>query len=354
MKKTLVALAVTAFAASASAVTVFEKDGTKVDVNGRVAVALQNQTKDGNRADLTNQGSRVTFTANHKITEDLSGVMHTDIRFNNGSSFGNPATARLYAGLKSNQVGTLTFGRQLTNGDALGLSDFSNLYGGVNQVSGAGDRVVKFTSAEFNGFSFGADYRFGQSSRTFKNAATSESFDKFRNGYVLAAFYNGKVNDDLSFSLNAGLSNDKYDFVGEKSSERLAWTVATGFDYKNLSVGIDYTEAKDTGKNDRLIYIQDKGRGATAIGESKIRLIEVGAQYKFNDKISAHAEYINGRSQTADKSVKGTYNEFIVGSTYFFHKNVRTFIEGSTASLKVTGTESVRDNKIGVGFRVDF
>lgn len=56
MKKTLVALAVAAVAASANATIVYNQNGTKVDVGGRVDVML-GKFGDSQRTDLRNNGS---------------------------------------------------------------------------------------------------------------------------------------------------------------------------------------------------------------------------------------------------------------------------------------------------------
>lgn len=87
MKKTLVALAVTAFAASASAVTIYENEGTKFEVDGRLhVVAQKNTTKKGNDAteghsSLANDGSRVRFTATHALNDDVSAFGRVELRF---------------------------------------------------------------------------------------------------------------------------------------------------------------------------------------------------------------------------------------------------------------------------------
>lgn len=66
MKKTLVALAVTAFAASASAVTVYEAEGSKIDFYGSARVIVENQTtkEDGVKKLI----KKITATRNYAIT----------------------------------------------------------------------------------------------------------------------------------------------------------------------------------------------------------------------------------------------------------------------------------------------
>lgn len=58
MKKTLIALAVAATAAtSANATVIYEQEGTKLDLDGRVALQIANHTD--KRTDLVDKGSRV-------------------------------------------------------------------------------------------------------------------------------------------------------------------------------------------------------------------------------------------------------------------------------------------------------
>ncbi|MCK3656798.1 hypothetical protein A4G19_14045 [Pasteurellaceae bacterium Macca] len=89
MKKTLVALAVTAFAASsASALTVYEQDGTKVDFDGSVRLLLEKQGKKENDAtkqrahsNLHNDGTRFGVKVKHDIAEDLYAFGRLEFRF---------------------------------------------------------------------------------------------------------------------------------------------------------------------------------------------------------------------------------------------------------------------------------
>lgn len=351
MKKTLVALAITAFAASASAVTVYENEGTKLTVGGRVHYTLDNEARDNNRADIRNNGSRLSTRVEYTLAEGYKALGYVEI----GVGDDAVKTRRTWAGFSADQIGTLTFGRQLTNGDDIGLSDFTNLYGGINQVYGSGNKVVKFTSAEYNGFSFGLDYYFGEKDRAKKATDYKSSY---RSAYDAAIFYTGKVNDDLTLKFNAGYSAGKYDLVGRKSAERQAWTVAGRAVYDKFSFGVDYSEARDTSKTDQLSLIFDKGRGAHNYGTSKARILEIGAKYQVLDNVDVYGAYIFGKGENANKTTIGNYHEGILGTTYFFNKNVRAYVEGSVAKAKntVNGVkESLgKQNKIGVGLRVDF
>lgn len=351
MKKTLVALAVTAFAASASAVTIYENDGTKVDFNGRIKVALKNDTSDGNKRDLVNDGSRFSFKVDHQVNEQLKALGYAEIRFEAdgpSNTFANPNLKRLYTGLDVKDVGTLTFGRQLTNGDAIGLSDFTNAFGGVNQVAGSGNKVIKFTSADFGGFSFGADYYFGNAEKEYK--ATNFKSD-YRNAYDVAVFFKKEVADGVTVKSNAGYSRQHYAIANHPTVNRSAFTLAAGVDVNKFSFGVDYTQAKDSSNTDHLAIFQDKGRGVQDYGISKYAALEVGAAYQILDNLNVYGAYINARGKDAD-NVKGRVDAFILGTGYNLNKNVRTYVEGATERVKVGSEKAVRENKLAVGFGV--
>ncbi|WP_424406013.1 porin [Pasteurella sp. PK-2025] len=148
MKKTIVALAVAAVAAtSANAATVYNQDGSKVEVNGSVRVLLE-KAKD-KRTDLKDNGSRIVFKGKQDLGNGLSALAYSELRFSakedvldaqgkkvknfkgdtvKKDRFGNDVTLRrLYAGFAYEGVGTLTFGKQLTIGDKVGYSDYSYL-----------------------------------------------------------------------------------------------------------------------------------------------------------------------------------------------------------------------------------
>ena len=163
MKKTLVALAVAAVAAtSANAAVVYNQDGTKVEVAGSFRVLLSKNT--GERADLKNAGSRVIIKGTQDLGDGYSALANLEIRFdaNDKKSFGDIEAKRVYAGFAKEGVGTLTFGKQPTNLDDVAVSDYTYDLGGIKQTKTDGDKVAKFRSADFAGFSFGLDYLFGE------------------------------------------------------------------------------------------------------------------------------------------------------------------------------------------------
>src|SRR5690554_1119158 len=122
-KKSLIATAVVgalSTSAVAQAATVYDQDGTKVDIYGRINYMI---TSGGNQdlspgADKTsgsefqNNGSRFGFRASHELNSDLSAFARMEFRFDadERNNDGIKDIRNSYLGLKSQQLGTLTIG----------------------------------------------------------------------------------------------------------------------------------------------------------------------------------------------------------------------------------------------------
>ncbi|HDR1039131.1 porin [Pasteurella multocida] len=342
MKKTIVALAVAAVAAtSANAATVYNQDGTKVDVNGSVRLLLKKEKDE--RGDLVDNGSRVSFKASHDLGEGLSALAYAELRFSKNVTVqvkdpqtqqvvreydveklgNNVHVKRLYAGFAYEGLGTLTFGNQLTIGDDVGVSDYTYFLGGINNLLSSGEKAINFKSAEFNGFTFGGAYVF--------SADADKQAPRDGRGFVVAGLYNRKMGD-VGFALEAGYSQ-KYVTVAKQEKEK-AFMVGTELSYAGLAVGVDYAQSKVTNV------------------EGKKRALEVGLKYDLNDKAKVYTDLIWAKegpkgATTRDRSI-------ILGAGYKLHKQVETFVEGSWGREKDANGVTTKDNVVGVGLRVHF
>ncbi|ATF75719.1 porin [Pasteurella multocida] len=339
MKKTIVALAVAAVAAtSANAATVYNQDGTKVDVNGSVRLLLKKEKDE--RGDLVDNGSRVSFKASHDLGEGLSALAYAELRFSTKvkktvkegqvertyevERIGNDVhVKRLYAGFAYEGLGTLTFGNQLTIGDDVGVSDYTYFLGGINNLLSSGEKAINFKSAEFNGFTFGGAYVF--------SADADKQAPRDGRGFVVAGLYNRKMGD-VGFALEAGYSQ-KYVTVAKQEKEK-AFMVGTELSYAGLALGVDYAQSKVTNV------------------EGKKRALEVGLNYDINDKAKVYTDFIWAKegpkgATTRDRSI-------ILGAGYKLHKQVETFVEGGWGREKDANGVTTKDNVVGVGLRVHF
>ncbi|HDR1240050.1 TPA: porin [Pasteurella multocida] len=354
MKKTIVALAVAAVAAtSANAATVYNQDGTKVDVNGSLRLILKKEKNE--RGDLVDNGSRVSFKASHDLGEGLSALAYTELRFSKNVTVqvkdpqtqevvreyeveklgNNVHVKRLYAGFAYEGLGTLTFGNQLTIGDDVGLSDYTYFNSGINNLLSSGEKAINFKSAEFNGFTFGGAY-------VFSADADKQALRDGR-GFVVAGLYNRKMGD-VGFAFEAGYSQKYVKQEVEqaqaqapkvfKDEKEKAFMVGAELSYAGLALGVDYAQSKVTNV------------------DGKKRALEVGLNYDLNDRAKVYTDFIWEK-----EGPKGdvTRNRTVaVGFGYKLHKQVETFVEAAWGREKDSDGVTTKNNVVGTGLRVHF
>ncbi|OBX07259.1 membrane protein [Gallibacterium salpingitidis] len=365
MKKTLVTVAVAALAAtSANAAVVYNQDGTKVEVGGQFRVLLSKYSDE--RADLKNPGSRVEIKATQDLGSGYSALAATQIRFdaNDEDSFSDIEAHEVYAGFAQEQIGTLTFGSQATNLDDLGISDYTYDLGDVKQTHNSDKKAAKFRSAEWNGFSFGLDYFFG-------NAKKYDDKEQNGKGWGGALFYTAEVANDTTLTLNGGFSKVKKferdtvtNAVIEDYNEN-AFVVGTELASGPFAVAVDYSEKKAASSynHQSTLDLSDLATDTVQLqGFYKLRALEVGVKYNYLENAKVYGEYKYYKATARTGEEKATINGFILGTDYWLTKNVVTYVEGGTFKYSQDKNNTVgnlvntkeRDNKIGVGLRVYF
>nr|BBC81964.1 major outer membrane protein [Histophilus somni] len=378
MKKTLVALAVAAVAASANATTVYNQNGTKVDVGGRVDVMLGKFGGD-QRTDLRNNGSRVEFKAEHEVQNGLkaNGFLRLGLgsKWDDEKSFSGEKgikISKLGLGLEADGIGKVTFGKQSTAADDVQLNDHTYIFGGNNNLIGDGDKVASFRTADFQlaegqTLAFGADYLFGE-------AHKKDLHDKLKNAYGLSAFYTGNFGD-ITVNANAGytIENHNHDkALGSPKSEtgvqHKAWRLATQVKFGPASLGVEYGQT--TSKN----KIEFQGSA---------RFVEVGAKYAvLPDVLNVYTQWQRNSFRAAKnfdldfslndvrlslkdsrqmkihelkENEKAVQNVFIVGADYAFNKNLLAYAEFANSRVKMPKKDrNVRESFYAAGLRVYF
>ena len=350
MKKTVIALAIAAFAATgaANAATVYNQDGTKVELGGSARIFLGKLGKD-QRGDLVNDGSRIKVNASHTLDNGLSAFVGYETRFKDkqkenqegsGTTFGNIVTNKLFVGFGFENVGKLSFGRQATTADDV-LGD--GLYyrsGKLNPLTTSADKSIKFRSADFEGFSFGADYLFGNPEKYTTN-------DSYKNGAGVTAFYNYDFEKNHNIEFAAGYTFDRYDLNSSLASRKEHnWLLSSHYRLDAFKFAVAYGQhtKKETG-------VAHDTKGKYIFLESKYDLADVagipstlGLQWeRYGEK-----DY-NGQDQ--GKSIK---NQYIAMADYKLSKNVVPYVQYTRATEKDNVGQRTSENVYGAGLRVHF
>jgi len=350
MKKTVIALAIAAFAATgaANAATVYNQDGTKVELGGSARIFLGKLGKD-QRGDLVNDGSRIKINATHTLDNGLSAFVGYETRFKDkqkenqegsGTTFGNIVTNKLFVGFGFENVGKLSFGRQATTADDV-LGDGLYYRSGANNIlTTSADKSIKFRSADFEGFSFGADYLFGNPEKYTTN-------DSYKNGVGVTAFYNYDFEKNHNIEFAAGYTFDRYDLNSSLASRKEHnWLLSSHYRLDAFKFAVAYGQhtKKETG-------VAHDTKGKYIFLESKYDLADVagipstlGLQWeRYSEK-----DY-NGQDQ--GKSIK---NQYIAMADYKLSKNVVPYVQYTRATEKDNVGQRTSENVYGAGLRVHF
>ena len=347
MKKTLAALIVSAFAASAAnAAVVYDNEGTKVELNGslrlimekadkKVYNAANQSTKKANSA-LRNAGSRFGITVKHNLDNDFYALGRVEFRLDDTTSrdrFGGVYAKRAYVGLGSKAIGELKFGRQVTIADNLvQANDYE--YGFIPKeeyIPKDGTGVVRYDYKGIEGLQLSANYNFGQ-----KNNEKGKALDPaIKNAYAVGALYT--VGD-----LDARLAYGHTSFETPASYKHRLDGVLASLGYK---FG-DFTLTGDFG------YAHEK------YDDAKLNKFYVapGFAYQVVPASKVYGNYLYERVKGESDKVKT--HGFLLGVDYKLHKQVVVFLEGKYVTTKSyvndTYDGKVKDRAIGVGMRVFF
>ncbi|MEG9499082.1 porin [Mannheimia indoligenes] len=365
MKKTLLALAVAAMAASgANATVIYQQDGTKIDVDGRLALEVI-KAKD-KRTDVLDRGSRVRFRAFQEIANGYEALAVAELRFSNANGIGNDIRAhRLFGGVQHKDIGSLTFGKQLVLGDHIPKANYTWEMGG-NVFLDAHGKALHFMSAKFNGVRVAADYYVGNSNKQAVDAGQ---------GFQFGLFYDGELGDAkvrfgsgygelTAAKAGASITNCtatvltlegnrvciKETVTTGKEEEFKRKFAGVGFDinYGNFTTGIDWAYAKSP-KGQAANVFQTFGTKKF----EKINRFDVGMKLAVTPQNNIYGGVLFGTGQNAGEA-KAKNLGWKLGVDHKFNKFVAIYLEGGKARTKQAGKTIEDNSRIGLGTRITF
>ena len=347
MKKTLAALIVSAFAASAAnAAVVYDNEGTKVELNGslrlimekadkKVYNAANQSTKKANSA-LRNAGSRFGITVKHNLDNDFYALGRLEFRFDDTDSrdkFGRLYAKRAYVGLGSKATGDITFGRQLTIADDLSQAvDYE--YGLIPKeeyIPTAGTGVIRYDYKGIEGLQLSANYNFGQ-----KNNEKGKALDPaIKNAFGFGALYTA---GDLDARFAYGHTSFETDASYKHRLDGFLASLGYKFGDFTLTGDFGYAHEKENDAKTNKFYVSP------------------GFAYQVTPASQVYGNYLYERVK--GETTKDKTHGFLLGADYKLHKQVVVFLEGKYATTKKYENDSYagkeKDRAIGVGMRVYF
>lgn len=352
MKKTLAALIVSAFAASAAnAAVVYDNEGTKVELNGSLRLIMEKadkkeydragkSTKKTNSA-LRNAGSRFGITVKHNLDNDFYALGRLEFRFDDTDSrdkFGRLYAKRAYVGLGSKATGDITFGRQLTIADDLSQAvDYE--YGLIPKeeyIPTAGTGVIRYDYKGIEGLQLSANYNFGQ-----KNNEKGKALDPaIKNAFGFGALYTA---GDLDARFAYGHTSFETDASYKHRLDGFLASLGYKFGDFTLTGDFGYAHEKENDAKTNKFYVSP------------------GFAYQVTPASQVYGNYLYERVK--GETTKDKTHGFLLGADYKLHKQVVVFLEGKYVTTKNYAENAnggyaydgkTKDRAIGVGMRVFF
>ncbi|HBN5626242.1 TPA: porin OmpC [Escherichia coli] len=302
-------------AGAANAAEVYNKDGNKLDLYGKVDglhYFSDDKSVDGDQTYM-----RLGFKGETQVTDQLTGYGQWEyqIQGNAPESENNSWTRVAFAGLKFQDVGSFDYGRN---------------YGVVYDVTSWTDVLP-----EFGGDTYGSDNFMQQRGNGFATYRNTDFFGLV-DGLNFAVQYqgqNGSVSgeNDPDFT-GHGITNN-----GRKALRQNGDGVGGSitYDYEGFGIGGAISSSKRTWDQNNTGLIGTGDRAETYTGGLKYDAnnIYLAAQYQFDFGLRPSVAYlqskgknlgvINGRNYDDEDILK--YVD--VGATYYFNKNMSTYVD---------------------------
>lgn len=375
MKKTLAALIVGAFAASAAnAAVVYNNEGSKVELGGRLSVIAEqsNTTVDDQKQQhgaLRNQGSRFHIKATHNFGDGfyaqgyLETRLVTDITKDSADHFGDITTKYAYVTLGNKAFGEVKLGRAKTIADGITSAEDKE-YGVLNNSKyvPTNGNTVGYTFKGIDGLVLGANYLLAQKrdQTDLTNRAGEVVAQSISNGVQVGAKYDANnIIAGIAFGRTNYRENMNVTATEPGRKQQVEGVVSTlGYHFSDLGLLVSLDSGYAKTKNHK--EMKRSSRSSTNLKpryDEKRYFVSPGFQYELMEDTNVYGNFKYERT-SSDEGKKTHEQAVLFGVDHKLHKQVLTYIEGAYARTKTNDknkTEKTgKEKSVGVGLRVYF
>ncbi|MCM7163418.1 porin OmpC [Enterobacter hormaechei] len=343
MQRKVLALMIPALlmAGAAHAAEIYNKDGNKLDLYGKVDglhYFSDDASKDGDQTYM-----RLGFKGETQINDMMTGFAQWvyNIQANNTEGSDNQSWTRLaFAGVKVGDYGSFDYGRNYgVLYDVEGWTDMLPEFGGDsytyadNFMTGRANGVATYRNTDFfglvQGLNFAVQYQGNNEGNNCDEnfCSTNEGTNNGRDtrhengdGYGISATY------DFGMGFSAGAAytssdrtNDQVNYTTAGGDTADAWTAGLKYDANNIYLAAMYSETRN---------MTPYGDNADAVA-NKTQNFEVTAQYQFDFGLRPAISYLQskGKDLGNGQDDKDLVKYADVGATYYFNKNMSTYVD---------------------------
>ncbi|ENC9731749.1 TPA: porin OmpC [Citrobacter freundii] len=341
MKRKVLAIVIPALmaAGAAHAAEVYNKDGNKLDLYGKVDglhYFSDDSSKDGDQTYM-----RMGFKGETQINDQLTGFGQWEYQVNANtteSDKGNSFTRLAFAGLKFGDYGSFDYGRNYgVLYDVEGWTDMLPEFGGDsytqadNFMTGRANGVATYRNTDFfglvNGLNFALQYQGKNENQSLSDANVGtnnrDGDTRYDNGdgFGLSSTYD--LGMGVSFGAaytssdrtNDQINSSNANYAGGDKAD--AWTAGLKYDANNIYLATMYSETRN---------MTPYGKDGIA---NKTQNFEVTAQYQFDFGLRPAVSFLmsKGKDLNATDGDKDLVKYADVGATYYFNKNFSTYVD---------------------------
>ena len=328
-------------AGAANAAEIYNKDGNKLDLYGKVDGL--HYFSDDNGADGDQSYIRIGFKGETQVNDQITGYgqWEYNVQANNTEGSADQAWTRVgFAGIRVKDAGSFDYGRNY--GVVYDVTSWTDVlpefggdtYGSDNFMQSRANGVATYRNTDFfglvDGLNFAIQYQGKNGSVSGEGATANGRGELKQNGDGVG----GSITYDIGegFGLGAAVSSSKRTsgqngFVTADENGNLS-TYGNGDRAETYTGGLKYDA-----NNIYLATQYTQTYNATRIGglgwANKAQNFEVVAQYQFDFGLRPSIAYL----QSKGKDIENGYGDqdilkyVDVGATYYFNKNMSTYVD---------------------------
>ncbi|EPJ5576797.1 porin OmpC [Citrobacter farmeri] len=342
MKRKVLALVIPALLAAGAvhAAEVYNKDGNKLDLYGKVD-GLHYFSDDAN-SDGDQTYVRLGFKGETQINDQLTGYGQWEYQVNANtteSDHGNSFTRLAFAGLKFGDYGSFDYGRNYgVMYDVEGWTDMLPEFGGDsytrsdNFMTGRANGVATWRNTDFfglvNGLNVALQYQGANEEQiTNEQEGTGNGGDRTvqnsnGDGFGISSTY------DFGMGISFGAAYTTSDRTNEQvntggrvagGDKADAWTAGLKYDANNIYLATMYSETRN------MTPYGDDGVA------NKTQNVEVTAQYQFDFGLRPAVSFLMSKGKDLTGQGNDDSKDLVkyadIGATYYFNKNMSTYVD---------------------------
>ncbi len=362
MKRNILAVVIPALlaAGAANAAEIYNKDGNKLDLYGK-AVGLHYFSDDaGSDGDQTYV--RFGFKGETQINDQLTGYGQWEYNVQANNSEGSDAqdgnkTRLGFAGLKFGDAGSFDYGRNYgVVYDAIGWTDVLPEFGGDtgysdNFLVGRSTGLATYRNTNFFGLVDGLNFALQYQGKNDRDDIRRANGD----GWGTSISYTSPIGVGIvgayGSSDRTNAQNSAFYGKGDKAQQ---WATGLKYDANNVYLAAMYNETRNS------TYIENSNPGSInngAVGfANKTQGFEVVAQYQFDFGLRPSLAYVQSKAKDVDGiGDVDLVKYFDVGATYYFNKNMATYVDYRINQLKDDNALGLNtDDIVAVGLVYQF